>query len=35
MAWTEIELEAATWSIPAERSKNGRAHVQLEAGIVL
>ena len=24
--WDEIDLEAATWSIPAEKMKNGRAH---------
>jgi integrase len=26
MAWTEIDLDRGTWTIPAERSKNGRAH---------
>ena len=26
MCWSELDLERATWTIPAERSKNGRAH---------
>jgi integrase len=26
MAWSELDLDAATWTIPATRSKNGRAH---------
>jgi integrase len=26
MCWAEIDLEAGTWTIPARRSKNGRAH---------
>jgi integrase len=26
MAWTEIDLDRGTWTIPAARSKNGRAH---------
>jgi integrase len=26
MAWSEIDLEAATWIIPKERTKNGREH---------
>ena len=26
MTWSEIDLDGATWSIPKERSKNGRAH---------
>lgn len=26
MRWTEIDLEARLWTIPAERAKNGRAH---------
>jgi integrase len=27
MAWGELDLERATWTIPAERAKNGRGHV--------
>lgn len=27
MPWSEISLDAATWMLPAERSKNGRAHL--------
>lgn len=27
MRWTEIDLAAKTWVIPAERSKNGKPHV--------
>jgi integrase len=26
MAWSEIDLERAMWTIPANRTKNGRAH---------
>src|SRR5262249_8781384 len=26
MAWTEIDLDRGVWKLPAERSKNGRAH---------
>lgn len=26
MAWGELDLEAATWRIPKERTKNGKAH---------
>ena len=26
MAWSEIDLQAATFTVPARRSKNGRAH---------
>ncbi len=26
MQWAEIDLDAATWRIPKERSKNGKAH---------
>lgn len=26
MRWIELDLNAATWRIPAERSKNGKAH---------
>jgi integrase len=35
MAWAEVELEAARWSLPAERCKNGRPHlVPLSAPVV-
>ncbi|EEE44317.1 tyrosine-type recombinase/integrase [Roseibium alexandrii] len=27
MRWSEINLDSATWTIPAERAKNGKAHV--------
>jgi integrase len=27
MTWDEIDLEAGKWTLPAERSKNGKAHV--------
>lgn len=27
MTWGELDLEAATWTVPAERMKAGRAHV--------
>jgi integrase len=27
MTWAEIDLANATWTIPAERAKNGKAHV--------
>jgi integrase len=26
MCWSEIDLDAGTWTLPAERSKNGRSH---------
>ncbi len=26
MAWSEIDIQASTWRIPRERTKNGRAH---------
>jgi integrase len=26
MAWSELDLDRATWTIPAERAKNGREH---------
>ena len=26
MAWSEIDVERGTWTLPAERSKNGRKH---------
>lgn len=27
LQWSEIDLDAATWTLPAERSKNGKSHV--------
>lgn len=27
MDWSEIDLEAGTWTLPAERAKNGEAHI--------
>jgi integrase len=27
MAWSELDLEHGTWTIPAQRSKNHRAHI--------
>jgi integrase len=27
MAWSELDLERGTWTIPGNRTKNGRAHV--------
>jgi len=27
LPWSEIDLDAGTWILPAERSKNGRAHL--------
>lgn len=27
MDWSEIDLEAETWTLPAERAKNGEAHI--------
>jgi integrase len=29
MRWSEIDLDARTWSLPRERCKNGHAHVVL------
>jgi integrase len=26
MCWSELDLDAGTWTLPAERSKNGRCH---------
>jgi integrase len=26
LSWSELKLEAGTWTLPAERSKNGKAH---------
>src|SRR5262249_36251341 len=26
MAWSEVDIERGTWTIPAQRAKNGRAH---------
>jgi integrase len=35
MMWSEIDLDARTWVIPSERSKNKRSHsVQLSSGAV-
>jgi integrase len=35
MEWTEIDLDAATWTIPRHKTKNGREHqVQLSASAV-
>ncbi|NOE33869.1 tyrosine-type recombinase/integrase [Ruegeria sp. HKCCD7318] len=31
MAWEEIDLDAGTWTLPARRSKNGKAHVVMLA----
>jgi hypothetical protein len=27
MAWSELDLDRVVWTLPKERSKNGRAHV--------
>jgi integrase len=27
MRWSELDLDGATWTLPGERTKNGRAHV--------
>lgn len=27
MKWSEVDLDAATWTVPAERMKKGRAHI--------
>ena len=27
MAWSEFDFEHSTWTLPAARSKNGRAHM--------
>jgi len=35
MAWSEFDLGAAVWTIPAARSKNGRAHALPLAPIAL
>ena len=29
MDWSEIDLVAKTWTLPAERAKNGEAHIVL------
>lgn len=35
MAWSEVDLEAAVWTVPAERMKAGREHrVPLSAAVV-
>ncbi|WP_170340872.1 tyrosine-type recombinase/integrase [Ruegeria arenilitoris] len=31
MEWAEVDLEAGTWTLPAARSKNGKAHVVMLA----
>lgn len=31
MEWAEIDLDAGTWTLPATRSKNGKAHVVMLA----
>lgn len=35
MRWSEINLETATWEIPAERSKNGKPHTVPLSSIAL
>lgn len=35
MRWSEIDLEAKTWVIPSERSKNGKAHMVPLSGFAL
>lgn len=35
MTWDEVDFEAATWTIPAERMKKGRAHVVPLSGSAL
>ena len=33
--WTDVDLDAATWTIPAENSKNGKPHVINLSGFAL
>jgi integrase len=35
MDWSEIDLEAATWILPAERAKNGEAHIVPLTGLAI
>ena len=32
MRWSELDADAGTWTIPAERTKNGREHAAAAAG---
>jgi integrase len=35
MDWSEIDLEAKTWTLPAERAKNGEAHIVPLTGMAI
>jgi integrase len=35
LRWSELDLEAGTWTLPAERSKNGRSHTVILPPAVL
>jgi integrase len=35
MRWSELDLDAGTWTLPAERAKNGRAHTIVLSTAVL
>jgi integrase len=35
MDWSEIDLEAETWTLPAERAKNGEAHIVPLTGLAI
>jgi integrase len=35
MRWREVDLDAMTWTIPAERAKNGRAHEVALTGLAV
>ncbi len=35
MTWQEVDLAAATWTIPAERARNGRQHVVPLSGMAM
>ena len=35
MDWSEIDLEAETWTLPAERAKNGEAHIVPLTGVAI